>query len=100
LSDSYPTPSVFNTSGLRYRNADAGGIDLNADAQLWSRASLTNLEHHGGAGSQDVEDSSEGNVEAEYGVPVPSRLPPATTLITFIHLYFIVYLCMEAAVSN
>jgi hypothetical protein len=46
-----------------------------------SRVSLTNLEHHGGAGSQNVEDGPQGNVEAEYGVPVPSRLPPATTFL-------------------
>jgi hypothetical protein len=53
---------------------------------------VTNLEHHGGAGSQNVEDGPQGHVEAEYGVPVPPRLPPITTFITFIHLYFIVYL--------
>jgi hypothetical protein len=39
---------------------------------------VTNLEHHGGACSQNVEDGPQGNVEAEYGVPVPPRLPPAT----------------------
>ncbi len=50
-----------------------------ASMPMPSYGHMTNLEHHGGAGSQDVEDGPQGNVEAEYSVPVPSGLAPATS---------------------